>query len=48
VCLITEFCSGGELYGVLEKQKGKRFPEAVAKFYAAEVLLSAGVPAHPG
>nr|AML76470.1 putative LOV domain-containing protein [Cosmarium tinctum] len=40
VCLITEFCSGGELYGVLEKQKGKRFPEPVAKFYAAEVLLS--------
>lgn len=40
VCLITEFCSGGELYGVLEKQKGKRFPEHIAKFYAAEVLLS--------
>nr|AHZ63913.1 phototropin [Penium margaritaceum] len=40
VCLITEFCTGGELYGVLEKQKGKRFPEDVAKFYGAEVLLA--------
>nr|AML79528.1 putative LOV domain-containing protein [Penium exiguum] len=40
VCLITEFCEGGELYGVLEKQKGKRFPEPVAKFFAAEVLLA--------
>nr|AML77889.1 putative LOV domain-containing protein [Cosmarium granatum] len=40
VCLITEFCSGGELYGVLERQKGKRLPEALAKVYAAEVLLA--------
>nr|AML76750.1 putative LOV domain-containing protein [Desmidium aptogonum] len=40
VCLITEFCSGGELYGVLERQKGKRFPENVAKVFAAEVLLA--------
>nr|AHZ63911.1 phototropin [Cosmocladium constrictum]AML78492.1 putative LOV domain-containing protein [Cosmocladium sp. BC-2016] len=40
VCLITEFCSGGELYGVLEKQKGKRFPENTAKFFAAEILLA--------
>nr|AHZ63912.1 phototropin [Planotaenium ohtanii] len=40
VCLITEFCSGGELYGVLEKQKGKRFTEEVAKFFTAEVLLA--------
>nr|AML78426.1 putative LOV domain-containing protein [Bambusina borreri] len=40
VCLITEFCAGGELYGVLERQKGKRFPESVAKFFAAEVLLA--------
>nr|AML77440.1 putative LOV domain-containing protein [Staurastrum sebaldii] len=40
VCLITEFCSGGELYGVLERQKGKRFSEPLAKIYAAEVLLA--------
>nr|AML77171.1 putative LOV domain-containing protein [Sphaerozosma laeve] len=40
VCLITEFCSGGELYGVLERQKGKRFPEDLAKFYVAQVLLA--------
>nr|AHZ63921.1 phototropin [Cylindrocystis cushleckae] len=40
VCLITDFCPGGELYTHLEHQKGKRFPEAAAKFYAAEILLS--------
>uniref|UniRef100_A0A126WYV4 non-specific serine/threonine protein kinase n=1 Tax=Gonatozygon kinahanii TaxID=227148 RepID=A0A126WYV4_9VIRI len=40
VCLITEFCSGGELYGALEKQKGKRFPEEVARFFAAEILVA--------
>eukprot|EP00475_Leptophrys_vorax_P005415 TRINITY_DN13277_c0_g1_i1.p1 TRINITY_DN13277_c0_g1~~TRINITY_DN13277_c0_g1_i1.p1 ORF type:complete len:630 (-),score=74.20 TRINITY_DN13277_c0_g1_i1:169-1875(-) len=40
VCLITEFCNGGELYGILEKQKGKRLPEAAARFFAAEVLLA--------
>nr|AHZ63920.1 phototropin [Zygnemopsis sp. MFZO] len=40
VCLITDFCPGGELYAHLENQKGKRFPEEVAKFYAAEILLS--------
>ncbi|CAI6005280.1 unnamed protein product, partial [Closterium sp. NIES-64] len=36
VCLITEFCAGGELYGILEKQKGKRLPEAAARFFVAE------------
>ncbi|CAI5983116.1 unnamed protein product [Closterium sp. NIES-64] len=40
VCLITEFCAGGELYGILEKQKGKRLPEAAARFFVAEVLLA--------
>eukprot|EP00270_Netrium_digitus_P005956 TRINITY_DN1803_c0_g1_i3.p1 TRINITY_DN1803_c0_g1~~TRINITY_DN1803_c0_g1_i3.p1 ORF type:complete len:952 (+),score=329.11 TRINITY_DN1803_c0_g1_i3:111-2966(+) len=40
VCLVTEFCSGGELYGLLEKQKGKRFPESAARFFAAEVVLA--------
>lgn len=40
VCLITDFCSGGELYAHLEQQKGKKFPEETAKFYAAEILLA--------
>eukprot|EP00897_Mesotaenium_endlicherianum_P003430 jgi/Mesen1/3114/ME000184S02179 len=40
LCLITEFCARGELYLLLQQQKGKRFPEATAKFYASEVLLA--------
>nr|ATN45433.1 phototropin [Spirogyra varians] len=40
VCLITDYCSGGELYLALEQQKGKRFSEEVSRFYAAEVLLA--------
>ena len=33
-------CAGGELYGALCRQPGKRFPEAAAKFYAAEVVVA--------
>lgn len=40
VCLITDFCAGGELYMALEKQKGKRFSEEVVRFFAAEILLA--------
>nr|AML77301.1 putative LOV domain-containing protein [Mesotaenium caldariorum] len=40
VCLITEFCPGGELYILMERQPMKRFPEHAARFYAAEVLLA--------
>nr|AHZ63904.1 phototropin [Coleochaete scutata] len=40
VCLITDFCPGGELYSLLEKQPGKIFSEESARFYAAEVLLA--------
>nr|AHZ63918.1 phototropin [Zygnemopsis sp. MFZO] len=40
VCLITEFCPGGELYLLLERQPQKRFQEHAARFFAAEVLLA--------
>nr|AHZ63889.1 phototropin [Scouleria aquatica] len=40
VCLITDFCPGGELFLVLERQPKKRFQEASARFYAAEVVLA--------
>ena len=33
-------CAGGELYGALCRQPGKRFPEAAAKFYAAEMVVA--------
>nr|AML77505.1 putative LOV domain-containing protein [Bauhinia tomentosa] len=39
VCLITDFCSGGELFAVLDKQPMKSFKEESARFYAAEVVI---------
>nr|AML79023.1 putative LOV domain-containing protein [Leucobryum albidum] len=40
VCLITDFCPGGELFLVLERQPQKHFQEESARFYAAEVVLA--------
>nr|AML78892.1 putative LOV domain-containing protein [Osmunda sp. BC-2016] len=40
VCLITDFCSGGELFLLLERQPKKVFPEDAARFYAAEVIVA--------
>lgn len=37
---VLEYCSGGELYGLLNAQPGKRLPEEAVRFYAAEVLLA--------
>lgn len=37
---ILEYCSGGELYGLMNRMPGKRLPEAWVKFYAAEVLMA--------
>jgi serine/threonine protein kinase len=37
---LLEYCSGGELYALLNAQPGKRLPEAAVRFYAAEVLLA--------
>uniref|UniRef100_A0A126X3B5 non-specific serine/threonine protein kinase n=1 Tax=Aulacomnium heterostichum TaxID=171832 RepID=A0A126X3B5_9BRYO len=40
VCLITDFCPGGELFLVLERQPKKHFHEESARFYAAEIVLA--------
>ncbi|KAM5562858.1 hypothetical protein ABKV19_017843 [Rosa sericea] len=40
VCLITDFCSGGELFALLDKQPMKFFKEDSARFYAAEVVIA--------
>ncbi|KAK4487645.1 hypothetical protein RD792_005699 [Penstemon davidsonii] len=39
VCLITDFCPGGELFTLLDKQPLKFFKEDSARFYAAEVVI---------
>nr|BAP74418.1 phototropin 2 [Vallisneria gigantea] len=39
VCLITDFCPGGELFSLLENQPMKIFREEAARFYAAEVVI---------
>ncbi|XP_048434817.1 protein kinase PVPK-1-like isoform X3 [Pyrus x bretschneideri] len=39
-CLVMEFCPGGDLHALRQKQPGKHFPEHAARFYVAEVLLA--------
>ncbi|XP_072980921.1 phototropin-2-like [Typha angustifolia] len=39
ICLITDFCPGGELFALLDRQPMKIFKEEAARFYAAEVLI---------
>ncbi|KAH6795862.1 hypothetical protein C2S51_036848 [Perilla frutescens var. frutescens] len=39
-CLVMEFCPGGDLHTLRQRQPGKYFSEQAAKFYVAEVLLS--------
>nr|AML76835.1 putative LOV domain-containing protein [Helenium autumnale] len=39
VCLITDFCPGGELFALLDKQPLKLVNEESARFYAAEVVI---------
>nr|AML79101.1 putative LOV domain-containing protein [Laurelia sempervirens] len=39
VCLITDFCAGGELFALLDKQPMKIFREEAARFFAAEVVV---------
>lgn len=39
-CLVMEFCSGGDLHTLRQRQPGKHFPEKAARFYASEVLLA--------
>ncbi|XP_020592751.1 serine/threonine-protein kinase D6PKL1-like [Phalaenopsis equestris] len=39
-CLVMEFCPGGDLHVLRQKQPGRRFSEPAARFYVAEVLLA--------
>ncbi|CAL9104983.1 unnamed protein product [Musa textilis] len=39
-CLVMEFCPGGDLHVVRQRQPGRRFSISSAKFYAAETLLA--------
>ncbi|KAL5856313.1 hypothetical protein ACOSQ4_006115 [Xanthoceras sorbifolium] len=39
ICLITDFCPGGELFALLDKQPMKIFKEESARFYAADVVI---------
>ncbi|KAL7190327.1 hypothetical protein ACSBR2_022579 [Camellia fascicularis] len=39
-CLVMEFCPGGDLHTIRQRQPGKYFPEHAARFYVAEVLLA--------
>uniref|UniRef100_A0A126WVW1 non-specific serine/threonine protein kinase n=1 Tax=Danaea nodosa TaxID=491836 RepID=A0A126WVW1_9MONI len=40
VCLVTDFCSGGELFVLLDRQPMKVFQEDSARFYIAEVVVA--------
>ncbi|KAI3673886.1 hypothetical protein L6452_40016 [Arctium lappa] len=39
-CLVMEFCPGGDLHTLRQRQPGKRFCEQAVKFYVAEILLA--------
>ncbi|XP_058109636.1 serine/threonine-protein kinase AGC1-7-like [Magnolia sinica] len=39
-CLVMEFCSGGNLHSLRQKQPNKYFSETAARFYASEILLA--------
>uniref|UniRef100_A0ACD5VSS6 Uncharacterized protein n=1 Tax=Avena sativa TaxID=4498 RepID=A0ACD5VSS6_AVESA len=39
-CLVMEYCSGGNLHSLRQKQLNKHFSEQGARFYASEVLLA--------
>ncbi|XP_050209192.1 serine/threonine-protein kinase D6PKL2-like [Mercurialis annua] len=39
-CLLTEFCPGGDLHVIRQRQPGKRFDEAAVRFYASEVVAA--------
>ncbi|CAI8592902.1 unnamed protein product [Vicia faba] len=40
LCLLTEFCSGGDLHVLRQRQQNKRFTESAVRFYASEVLMA--------
>ncbi|XWS32435.1 hypothetical protein CRYUN_Cryun23aG0159000 [Craigia yunnanensis] len=39
-CLVMEYCPGGDLHALRQRQPGKHFSEYAARFYAAEILLA--------
>ncbi|KAM1735397.1 hypothetical protein ACFX12_013873 [Malus domestica] len=39
-CLVTEYCPGGDLHVLRQKQIGRCFSEAATRFYVAEILLA--------
>ncbi|XP_023753034.1 serine/threonine-protein kinase D6PKL2 [Lactuca sativa] len=39
-CLLTEFCPGGDLHVLRQRQPCKRFPESAVRFYASEVVVA--------
>ncbi|MED6182537.1 Phototropin-1 [Stylosanthes scabra] len=40
VCLVTDYCPGGELFLLLDRQPTKVLKEEAARFYAAEVVVA--------
>ncbi|KAI5071421.1 hypothetical protein GOP47_0013672 [Adiantum capillus-veneris] len=40
VCLVTDFCPGGELFLLLDRQPRKVFSEETARFYLAEIIIA--------
>ncbi|KAK1397151.1 Serinethreonine-protein kinase d6pkl2 [Heracleum sosnowskyi] len=39
-CLVMEYCPGGDLHTLRQRQHGRHFSEQAVKFYVAEVLLA--------
>ncbi|KAH7536992.1 hypothetical protein FEM48_Zijuj03G0044700 [Ziziphus jujuba var. spinosa] len=39
-CLLTEFCPGGDLHVLRQRQPDKRFNEAAVRFFASEVVVA--------
>ncbi|GAB4824733.1 hypothetical protein Ancab_007598 [Ancistrocladus abbreviatus] len=39
-CLVMEYCPGGDLHSLRQKQPNRSFPEQAARFYVAEILLA--------
>ncbi|KAI9076250.1 hypothetical protein K1719_041823 [Acacia pycnantha] len=40
ICLLTEFCPGGDLHVLRQRQPNKRFHESAVRFYASEVVVA--------
>ncbi|CAN6449532.1 unnamed protein product [Victoria cruziana] len=39
-CFLMDYCSGGDLHGLLKRQPGSRFEPCDVRFFAAEVLIA--------